>query len=210
MKILRSLPLWFAVLNTPAWAGEGRQALDAYLADFKTLQAHFQQKLTNEKGRIVDTSEGVVYLERPGKFRWDYRSPYEQSIIGDGEKVWIYDKDLEQVTVKPMDKVLGSTPALILGSDTRIDERFTVTEQGEKDGAQWLSLQPKEGGGEYSGIRLGFEQGALRYMELADNFGQVTNLRFSDERRNEPVDAGVFKFSPPEGVDVNDLSRPQP
>jgi outer membrane lipoprotein carrier protein len=198
------------LFNLPSHAGEGRQALDDYLNGFTTLTSKFDQTLTNEKGTIIDTSRGTVYLQRPGKFRWEYESPYEQSIVGDGEKVWIYDKDLEQVTVKPMQKVLGSTPALILGGDTRIDDRFMVTEQGVEEGVAWLSLQPKDADSQYTGIRIGFtDDGRLRGMDLSDNFGQVTRLRFSEDRRNEPVEAEQFIFTPPAGVDVNDLTAPK-
>ena len=195
--------------SMPAAAGDGRKALDAYLADFKTLQANFEQTLTNEKGKRVETSQGVVYLQRPGKFHWDYQKPYEQEIVGDGDKVWIYDKDLEQVTVKPMSKVIGSAPAVILGSDTKIDDKYVVNELGNKDGIDWVALVPKESGNEYAGIRLGFEKAALRRMELSDNFGQITALTFSDEQRNTRIPAAQFQFTPPLGVDVNDLTRQQ-
>lgn len=189
-------------------AQTAREVLDAYLADFRTLQAQFEQTVINEKGRTLETSRGEVYLQRPGRFRWDYQKPYEQSIIGDGEKVWIYDKDLEQVTVRPMQKALGSTPALILGSDdTRIDERFNVSEDGAKDGAVWLTLLPKDAKNEYARVRLGFEGSSLRWMELFDNFGQTTRLQFSSEQRNAAIDSKLFTFTPPAGVDVTDLTQ---
>jgi outer membrane lipoprotein carrier protein len=213
MKIVKStafclaaaLALWVQA-GQAAQTGTARQSLDTYLKDFKTLTAHFSQTVTNEKGKVIENSEGEVYLQRPGKFRWDYRSPYEQSIIGDGKKVWIYDKDLEQVTIKPMDKVMGSTPALILGSDANIDENFKTLELGSSDGLNWIELTPKRADREYTGIKLGFDKGELRQMKLSDNFGQVTALQFSDVKRNAPVDPAKFSFTPPAGVDVNDLS----
>jgi len=194
-------------LSIAAHAGEARQALDAYLADFKTLLAKFDQTVVNEKGQTLETSSGRVYLQRPGRFRWDYEKPYEQTIVGDGAKVWVYDKDLEQVTIRPMQKVLGSTPALILGSDTRIDEQFNVTEDGHRDGAAWLTLIPRDARNEYAKVRLGFEGKDVRWMELFDNFGQTTRLKFYAEQRNQPIDAVVFAFTPPAGVDVNDLTQ---
>ncbi|HTT08508.1 MAG TPA: outer membrane lipoprotein chaperone LolA [Gammaproteobacteria bacterium] len=210
MKIFRAIVLsGLVLLPWPAAAGEARKALDDYLADFKTLRAQFEQTVTDEQGKLRETSQGTVYLERPGKFHWEYTRPYEQSIIGDGQKVWIYDKDLEQVTIRPIDKVLNSAPALILGNQVHIDEKYNVTEMGEKDGVQWISLIPKDASHDYAGIKLGFEKSNLREMELADNFGQVTHLKFRDEQRNASIDDGVFSFTPPDGVDVNDLSRPR-
>lgn len=195
------------LLNGPAVAGPAREALDAYLAGFSTFEARFEQTVTNESGKQLESSSGTVYLERPGKFRWDYKEPYLQSIIGDGEKVWVYDQDLEQVTVRPMQNALGSTPAAILGSDTRVEEKFEVREDGEQDGAAWLTLMPRDAKNEYARVRLGFEGDDLRWMELFDNFGQVTRLHFSGEQRNAPIDANTFSFTPPPGVDVNDLTR---
>lgn len=206
-KTIVLLTMAFPVM--PAVAGEARKALDAYLADFKTLQAQFEQTVTDEQGKRRETSQGTVYLERPGKFHWEYTKPYEQSIIGDGQKVWIYDKDLEQITVKPIAGVLNSAPALILGNQVQVDEKYNITEMGEKDGIQWISLVPKDSSHDYAGIKLGFEKSNLREMELADNFGQTTHLKFKDEQRNIDIDAAVFAFTPPAGVDVNDLSRPQ-
>jgi len=210
MKIFKLIILSALVLSAmPSKAGEARQALDAYLADFKTLKAQFEQTVTDEQGKRRETSQGTVYLERPGKFHWEYTKPYEQSIIGDGEKVWIYDKDLEQVTIRPIDKVLNSAPALILGNQVHVDEKYTITEMGEKDGVQWISLVPKDASHDYAGIKLGFEKSNLREMELADNFGQTTHLKFKDEQRNAAIDAAEFIFTPPAGVDVNDLRRQQ-
>jgi len=191
----------------PAVAGPAREALDAYLAEFSTFEARFEQTVSNESGKQLESSSGKVYLERPGKFRWDYERPYLQSIVGDGEKVWVYDQDLEQVTVRPMQNALGATPAAILGSDTRVEESFDVREDGEQAGASWLTLMPREAKNEYARVRLGFEGKDLRSMELFDNFGQVTRLRFSGELRNEPIDPKTFSFTPPPGVDVNDLTR---
>src|SRR3990172_7508337 len=110
----------FLFASVSAFAGPTRQALDEYLAQFRTLQAQFEQTVINEKGKTLESSKGKVYLQRPGKFHWDYEQPYVQSIIGDGQKVWIYDQDLEQVTIRPMQKAIGSTPALIFCIETLI------------------------------------------------------------------------------------------
>jgi len=194
------------LVATAAHGGAARAALDEYLAQFRTLQARFEQTVVNEKGKTLETSSGIVYLERPGKFHWNYTKPYEQVIVGDGSKVWFYDKDLEQVTIRRVEKALGSAPALILGSDAKVDENFTVTEDGSKDGAEWVTLTPKEAKNAYAKVRVGFEGKDLRWMELFDNFGQTTRLKFSGEQRNAAIDPKFFAFTPPPGVDVNDLT----
>lgn len=195
-----------ALLSSNAGAAGVRETLDRYIAGFKTLQADFEQTVISEQGKTTDTSSGKVFLERPGKFHWDYARPYEQSIIGDGSKVWVYDRDLEQVTIRRVDEALRSAPALILSSDARVEDNFTVTEDGSKDGADWVTLLPKDAKNEYAKVRVGFEGESLRWMELFDNFGQTTRLKFTGEKLNGALDPATFTFTPPEGVDVNDLS----
>jgi outer membrane lipoprotein carrier protein len=193
---------WVFTAN-PVHAGEGRKLLDSYLANLSTLEAKFQQTLVDENGIVLEESNGRVYLQRPGKFRWDYEAPYEQTIVADGAKVWIYDKDLEQVTVKPLMAAIGNTPALLLGGDVDIDAEFKITDQGETQGLTWLVLAPKETEDkQFSDIRLGFEGAALRRMELVDSFTQTTRIQFIDEERNAGIDASLFVFEPPAGVDV--------
>lgn len=187
-----------------------KQTLDAYIGQFKSLTADFDQTVINEKGKTTETSNGKVYLQRPGKFHWDYLKPYEQSIVGDGKKVWLYDKDLEQVTVRRVEEALRSAPALILSSDAKLDQNFSVTDDGEKEGIAWATLTPKDTKYEYSKVRVGFEGKALRWMELFDNFGQTTRLKFSGENLNGALDDNIFSFTPPAGVDVNDLTASAP
>jgi outer membrane lipoprotein carrier protein len=190
--------------------GDVRQTLEDYVSQFKSLTANFDQTVINEKGKTTETSSGEVYLQRPGKFHWEYLKPYEQSIVGDGKKVWVYDKDLEQVTVRRVEQALRSAPALILSSDAKLDENFTVSDDGEKEGIAWATLTPKDAKNEYSKVRVGFEGKALRWMELFDNFGQTTRLKFSGEDLNGMLDDKVFSFAPPAGVDVNDLTAEAP
>lgn len=199
-----------AAMSVNACAAGVRQTLDDYIGRFKTLQADFEQTVINEQGKTTETSSGKVFLERPGKFHWDYVKPYAQSIVGDGSKVWVYDRDLEQVTIRRVDEALRSAPALILSSDAKVDDNFTVTEDGSRDGADWVTLLPKDAKNEYSKVRVGFEGKDLRWMELFDNFGQTTRLRFTGEKLNAALDSAVFAFTPPPGVDVNDLSVAAP
>jgi outer membrane lipoprotein carrier protein len=197
----------FSLLTAAAvQAGEGRTRLDRYFSDFVTLQARFEQTLVDENGKALERSQGTVYLWRPGRFRWDYEAPYEQSIVADGKKVWIYDEDLAQVTVKPLETALGNTPALLLDNRADIDKGFTVVEGGEAGSLVWLALKPKDQETPYATIRLGFDASALRVMELRDNFGQTTRIRFSKEQRNATFKHSLFGFTPPPGVDVLDAA----
>lgn len=188
-------------------AGEGRAHLEAYLADFNTLQAEFEQTLFDETGVSLEVSKGAVYLQRPSRFRWEYRTPYEQLIVGDGEQIWIYDEDLEQVTVKPMGSTVTDTPVLLLGGDTSIEEEFSVTELGKRGDLTWVGLHSRGEENQYSDIRLGFDGPEMRVMELSDNFGQTTRIVFSLQRRNGPIAPSIFQFVPPAGVDVLDASE---
>jgi outer membrane lipoprotein carrier protein len=181
---------------------EGRARLEQYLADFVTLRANFEQLLLNEKGATVETAKGMVYLRRPGRFRWDYQTPYVQTIVADGEKVWIYDQELSQVTVKPLQAAIGNTPALLLGGKVDIDKQFDVTELGQRAGLLWVGLKPRGQDNQYYDIRLGFDGTVLRQMVLLDNLGQTTRIEFSGEQRNSELDPKLFIFTPPKGVDV--------
>lgn len=199
-----ALLLW---LCPHAWAGEGEDRLNAFLEGFQTLEARFEQTLLDEKGRTLEVSRGVVALSRPGRFRWDYEAPYAQTIVADGQAVWIYDQDLEQVTRKPLDAAIGSTPALILDSKAAVVEHYAVYELGEDQDLVWVALRPREESNQYSDIRLGFDEPGLRVMELRDNFGQTTRVRFAEERFDPALEASRFEFTPPPGVDVIDAAE---
>lgn len=199
--------VWLLVCASPAgvW-GKGRDSLDSFLRDFKTLTAKFEQTLLSEQGQQLEVSRGQVYLQRPGLFRWDYSAPYQQSIVADGERVWVYDKDLEQVSVKPFDSAVAETPALLLSGRTDLDREFEVSELGEADGLEWMRLKPRKEQAQYALIRLGFDGPRVKVMELLDNFGQTTRIVFSGEQRNARIDPALFKFVPPPGVDVLDAA----
>jgi len=163
--------------------------------------------LTDEDGNILEIAEGSLYLHRPGRFRWEYRKPYEQSIIADGSVLWIYDPDLEQVTRRPLDGALSYTPAALLGNEMDLNENFLISEEGEANGLSWLLLTSRSVNDEhYNAFRLAFDEAGLRAMEMSDNFGQRTLLQFTDEHRNEKLDPSIFRFEPPLGVDVFDAA----
>ncbi len=185
-----------------AYAGEGNERLREFMDELVTMKAGFLQTLTDETGKHIETSQGQVFIQRPNKFRWEYQTHYEQSIVADGQQVWFYDKDLAQVTVWQMDAALGSTPAALLGSNTAIDEAFTVSDLGTDGEVAWVELLPKDVDNQFTIVRLGFDQSTLREMELFDNFGQKTYIRFNEAQRNIPLDPKLFKFKPPPGVDV--------
>ncbi|MGH8583264.1 MAG: outer membrane lipoprotein chaperone LolA [Gammaproteobacteria bacterium] len=181
-------------------------ALERYLDGLETLRASFDQELIDERGSLREQARGTLYLHRPGRFRWDYHRPYQQTIVADGIKVWIYDKELEQVTVKPLAAALGSTPALLLGGKVDIHRELTVTALAKHEGLDWMRLVPKDREAQFTDVRLGFAGKDLRRMDLKDNFGQTTRIRFYGTQRNLKLDPKLFVFTPPRGVDVLDTA----
>ncbi len=194
--------LFLCALAVPTFAGSGPERLHAFLDQFRSLRAEFQQSVFDEDARQLDDASGMVYIERPGRFRWDYTKPYRQEIVGDGEKVWIYDSELEQVMVRPLGDALGDTPVMLLSSDEPVEHSFDVRAIDGPDGYDWAGLTPLGDEVNFTEIRLGFDGDTLRIMELKDAFGQLTRLRFANVERNIDLDAGLFQFTPPEGADV--------
>lgn len=192
------------LLNSPAFAAESTplEQLKSFLASTKTLTANFKQAVLDENGKAKQTSYGVFYLSRPGKFRWNYQKPFQQEIVSNGGKVWFYDTDLEQVTVKKLDKSVGSTPALLLTGDVAIEKEFTIEKQGDEAGMQWIKLLPKNAESNFKYVLIGLEKGVLGGMELHDNFGQLTRIYFSQVKSNADLKADLFTFTVPKGVDV--------
>jgi len=167
-----------------------------------TARGEFEQKIFDRNRRLLQESRGVLAFSRPGKFRWTYVKPYAQLIVGDGSKVWIYDEDLKQVTVRKLDQALGSTPAALLAGNTEAMRAFNLSDQGTKGGLEWLEALPRDKEGNFERIRMGFGSSGLEVMELLDSFGQTTVLKFTSLQRNPRLDPGLFRFSPPKGADV--------
>jgi len=180
----------------------GLDELDAFLEGTKTAQGSFRQVVVNREGRTTQTTSGTFAFARPGKFRWTYDKPFDQLIVGDGDKVWIYDHDLNQVIVRKLDAALGATPAALLAGDNALEKNFTLVAGGEGDGLEYVDATPKAADSQFKRIRLGFADDLPRKMQLTDAFGQTTDLTFSDLRRNPKVAAATFQFTPPEGADV--------
>jgi len=173
-----------------------------FLNDTRSAKGDFEQTIRDRTGKLVQESRGTLAFSRPGKFRWVYEKPYAQLIVGDGERVWVYDKDLNQVTVKKLDKALGSTPAALLAGSNDVARAFRLADAGTKNGLEWLEAVPRDKDASFEKIRMGFGFSGIEVMELADSFGQTTVLRFKSLQRNPRLDAGLFKFSPPQGADV--------
>jgi len=176
--------------------------LHRFLETTKTLRADFVQIVVAKNGKKPQQSTGVMMISRPGKFRWQINKPYAQLLVGDGEKVWIYDEDLRQVTVKKFDAALGSTPAALLVGGNALDKNFTLREVGEREGIEWLEAIPKSTDSGFEKLQMGFVGNDLKAMELFDNFGQATSLIFTRFERNPQIAPALFHFTPPAGVDV--------
>ena len=180
--------------------------LHQFLESTKTLRAGFTQIVVAKNGTRPQQSSGVMIFSRPGKFRWQIEKPYSQLLVSDGEKVWIYDPDLRQVTVKKVGNALGGTPAALLagesGGKSTLEKSFTLREAGEREGLEWVEAVPKSQESGFEKLRLGFAGNDLKAMELFDNFGQTTSLYFSNLERNLVVAASSLSFKPPAGVDV--------
>ena len=186
----------------PVHAEQGIQRLRQFQQQVHTLEAHFDQVVLDSQARMVQQSSGTMYIERPSKFRWDYVKPYPQLIVGDGQKIWIYDSDLDQVTVKSMGKIMSNAPSLVLTGQQSVEKDFIVTDEGKKQGVDWVKLVPKQKEADFKSVRIGFDGKDLSVMELTDNFGQLTRIRFSDVKRNPKLNPKLFQFTPPKGVEV--------
>lgn len=202
-KMLRvAVPALLLGLVGAVQAGQGEVKLDKFLNGLDTMEANFIQTLYNPRGELVEESRGTMSLSRPGRFRLQYKNPYEQLYVADGKRIWMYDKDLEQVTVKAQADTLGSTPAMLLSTTKPLQDSFSITELGVHEGFQWLELKPRATDSNFDFVRLALEGDVLRAMEMVDGFGQTTRLYFETVKRNPSLDKATFKFSPPPGVDV--------
>jgi outer membrane lipoprotein carrier protein len=177
-------------------------ALKAFIRDIHTARGSFSQQVMDKSGRVKQQSSGTLAFSRPGKFRWVYQKPYEQLIVGDGSKLWLYDADLEQVTERRLGDALGSSPAALLAGSNEIEKFFDLKDLGKRGGVEWLEAKPKDRESTFDSVRMGFADDQLTTMELRDNFGQTTVLRFSRMERNPTLNANEFKFAPPKGADV--------
>jgi outer membrane lipoprotein carrier protein len=183
--------------------GSAIESLKTFIQEAQTVRATFSQTLLDKHARTIQESSGTMLFERPDKFRWTYEKPYEQLIVGDGDKVWFYDQDLDQVTVRQLDLAIGSSPAALLAGNIDIEANFELVEIGRNDQIEWLEATPKTNESAFEIIQLGFSmQGNLEIMTLRDNFGQTTLLIFSNLDKNPELPTELFQFTPPDGADV--------
>jgi outer membrane lipoprotein carrier protein len=199
---MRVLSVLFGLLLSCTAGAASIDRYKSFLNETKSARATFQQKVVDRSGRPVQESRGSFVFQRPGKFRWVYDKPADQVIVGDGVRVWIYDRGLNQVTVRKMASALGSTPAALLAGASGIESAFALTDAGERDGLEWMEARPRQAEAGFELVRMGFGKETLEAMELTDQFGQVTMLRFSRLERNPQVNPGEFRFDPPKGADV--------
>lgn len=179
------------------------EKLKAFIAATHSAQANFTQVVLDQGGKRMQSASGVMQFHRPGKFRWTYQKPYAQLIVGDGEKFWLHDVDLNQVTVKKLDAALGSSPAALLSGNNEIERGFILKEGGSQDGLDWLQAIPKAQDSSFEKILMAFNaQSELVIMELNDMFGHKTVLRFSEMQHNPALSDEQFRFTPPKGADV--------
>ncbi|KPK12512.1 MAG: hypothetical protein AMJ68_01775 [Acidithiobacillales bacterium SG8_45] len=179
-----------------------RDPLDRFFNEVLTFKASFDQVVLDEALNTIQESSGTLYIQRPNRFRWDYVMPFKQEIVSDGKQIWVYDVDLQQVTVRKMDGALGNTPAILLAGKGKLGDNFSVKSLGKQGKLEWIKMIPKEKDGGFEDIRVGFENGKIRKLEMIDTFGQTTRITLRDNRENKSISKKTFTFVPPKGVDV--------
>lgn len=189
-----------SVAAAPAETPE--QALARFVDGVQTLQAAFTQTQTDERGDVLSESRGTMALSRPGKFRWEYRVPTPQLIVTDGSRLWLYDRDLQQVTIRPAAEALQGTPAALLSQKQSLSETFQVSDAGEQQGVRKLRLTPRAKDGDFQSVDLWLKGGTPVRMLFRDQLGGATDIAFSAIQANGRVDAGQFRFQPPKGVEI--------
>ena len=202
LKLMASLLGVLALLSAPASHASPTTEVEKYLSGLASWSADFKQTIDDGHGKVVRSAAGKLSLQKPGKFRWDYTEPSEQVILADGKEIWFYDKDLQQANVRDMDASLANTPAVLLSGGGPLSSQFDVTVLPPSDGLEWYQLIPKHPDTDFQLVRIGFRNGDLATMFLADKLNQVTQLTFSNAKRNAKFAPDLFTFVPPPGVDV--------
>jgi outer membrane lipoprotein carrier protein len=203
--MLKRFVVLITLLIMPGLALAGaRDDLDRFFTKVQSYNARFQQVVLDEGLNPLQETSGIMWIERPGKFRWEYDPPYQQLIVGDGQKVWVYDLDLEQITVRKMDGALGETPAILLAGQGSLSKNFKVKELGPQGLLEWVQMIPKKGDGGFEDIRIGFEEHKIRSLELIDALGHITRITLFEGQENGQIEPERFTFEPPKGIDIID------
>ena len=190
------------LISPVVYSGVALEQLESFIQDIETFEADFEQTLYDSDSEPLQKSIGTIQLKRPGKFIWTYFSPEEQQIVADGERIWMYDKDLEQVTVNSIRDRIAGTPLVLLMRAAPLDDSFSLTELGSSDGVNWVELTPKADSSDFEQVFIGLNSDGLAAMELRDNFGQATQIIFTDFNAGVDLADALFEFIVPEGVDV--------
>jgi outer membrane lipoprotein carrier protein len=201
----RYLPLFLLLLAglSPGFAAaDGLQQFKTFLHGLNTLQASFRQTVQQPDDDTVYASNGVFYLKRPGLLRWEYEDPASQVIVADGERIWLHDIELEQVSHRSQKAALKGTPAQLLSGTSPVEDNFEIADQGEQEGISWIELRPKDKEAQFVKLRLGLADNQLQRMEMYDSFGQITRFIFYDMQRNPELSSELFVFVPPPLVDL--------
>jgi outer membrane lipoprotein carrier protein len=180
----------------------GFARLEAFLDGVRTLTADFKQELYGKNQQLLETQTGTLSLARPNRFRWSYVSPSELVVVADGAKLWMYDVELSQVTVAPLDETVGSSPAMLLSGDRRVRDGFEVVQTETRDGLDWVKLAPKADAADFASVQIAFDGNAPRRLELVDGLNNVTRIELDNVVVNPDIADTVFEFHPPAGVDV--------
>ena len=203
MKFGLKTLLTVTILLVSPWVHAGAiDQLHRFLESTRTLKAEFAQIVIAKNGRKPQQSSGIVSISRPGKLRWEILKPYPQLVVGDGEKIWIYDQELQQVTIRKAGQAISGSPAALLAGNNDLEKNFNLKEAGNAEGMAWVEAVPKNNESGFERVRLGFFGADLKAMELNDSFGQTTQVSFSKIERNPVLPANNFKFTAPAGVDV--------
>ncbi len=190
------------LIPVSAMASPGLDALNYFFNEIDTFEARFGQVVLDESLDEIDNSQGKLWIQRPGLFRWDYDPPEAQEIVGDGVNVWVYDIELEQVTVAKQTTTLGKSPAILLAGQGDIADDYVIEDIGTQGRFDWVNLIPRFEDSGFDEVRIGFEDSRLRLLELLDTLGQRTRISFVDLKENVPISRSIFDFIPPPGVDV--------
>ncbi len=199
---MNKLLFGFVLLVSNIAMADGVSSLRDFFNHTTTMRAQFSQVVNDSKGHKVQEVEGTMQLQRPNKFRWDYKKPYEQQIVSDGKQVFLYDTELQQVTIRELSKSLGSSPAALLAGGEAVEKSFILKNATRKDGLAWVLALPKNKESGFDRVLLGFKADKLRKMELYDSFNHITHITFNEVERNPTLQEATFLFTPPEGVDV--------
>lgn len=207
MRLLTAMMACLVCL--PVFAADGARArMEAFSKDLHAVTASFSQSVTDANGRRGDESRGTLALEAPRQFRWETAQPYQQTIVADGIRVWVYEPDLQQVSVRRQSTEEAHSPLTVLTDLSQLDHDFSAGEAGDRDGLVWLKLTSKAKEPEFEYAELGFDAQSLQRMLFKDQLGNTTEIRFSDWKRNPQLPPATFTFTPPQGVDVVGDMRP--